>query len=238
MKISFQSLLFFAWIFLNCATSLHHPTGLARLEGKNLTGPAWPDSLRAELQVTSIEGDKKNSTAAVLSAIPLQRYKMDFYPFPGYLGGSFFWDHSDWHLAIYDKGIFVGDKGDSIFFPSMQKNGQRGLPLTFILGALWEGYWPMEKDSVLAEGANTWRIENAKEIRHMQINANGLIQTIWDKDKILELQFSDYFIMQNRMIPKHWVVKAEGKIFLEIKVDKLEFNPHWHKSPFFILPAK
>jgi hypothetical protein len=164
-------------LLLHCSRPQLDPMGTQWLKGEKPYTTFIPDSISADLYITSFVGTQKNSSSAVLSAKPFQIYKVDFFPFPGFLAGSFFWEKSVWSMALYTEDKFLSDSGDSLFMPG--KKGE-GIPLNFVLEPLWNGLWPTSQDTVVAEGLGLLKINGAHETRSLQINPkDGTIQKVW-----------------------------------------------------------
>ena len=159
---------------------------------------------------------------------------MDFFPFPGLLGGSFFWEKSTWSLAIYSEDKFISDDGDSLFLPG---NKSEGIPLSFVLAPLWNGLWPTIKDSIEFEGMGLLKIMTPRETRYCHIDSKqGVIDKVWSADKQLELTLSDYTQMQKQLMPSKIVLYKRGLAIFEMVVNEVQFNPNWTNSPFYIRP--
>ncbi len=218
------------------------PEGRRLLEGERPAPPPRPDSLSAELSLTFHEGGGRNTVSATLSALPYDKYKLDFFGLFGVLLAGFYFEDSSWTLAIYEDGVFMRREGNHIALPQL---GVEPLSVHLFFSYLWGHFLPIGEweDGVdyspptptSISGAPIVRVEYGGEEWRVEWNARtGTVAAYVQETRNFRMEFENYRTLRGRPIPRRASLWREGKKVLDIEVKDVRYNPKWKRTPFFL----
>ena len=227
-----SSLLFFSVCILSfCTKPLRYGPGLMLIEKQEVAQSAAPVTLRALFKVTTYSEREKSSFTSVFSTQTEQRVKMDF---KGPLGShlaSFYWVRdSGWVLVIPKEKLGYQGQNNEILLPFL---GLDSVTITEIFGFLWGRSIQQGKYHPLEPVNKNHIYIHATDSTQYGINSTtGLVA--WKKLRRYRVTYGDYDYVYNRPIARKVRVFSGDEPLVDIKVKKVEDNPLWKKSPFFI----
>jgi hypothetical protein len=248
-------------ILSGCASAPRYPAGEAILKGETPRFPPAPDSLRAQLELSSLAKGRKGSVNAAFLARPWKRYKLDLYGLPGMVAAGFLWNPDEWTLVLFEREGYLQGAGERVDIAEL---GLRDVSVHDLFSFLWGDFFPGTwVDSAAAAGGDTSGPGRAATVPgglrslgkgsfsypapgaewRMDLDEKtGLPREAWRADSAFRIAYSDYRAAgaegAQRPVPGKVRIYRGREAILEIRVQNIEDNPHWKRNPFFLKVPK
>jgi hypothetical protein len=250
-------------ILSGCASAPRYPAGEAILKGETPRFPPAPDSLRAQLELSSLAKGRKGSVNAAFLARPWKQYKLDLYGLPGMVAAGFLWNPDQWTLVLFEREGYLEGAGERVDIAEL---GLRDVSVHDLFSFLWGDFFPgspvgdapaTEGDPVvdsaahaagvpdglrnLGKGSFSYPAQGA-EWRMDLDEKTGLPREAWRADSAFRIAYSDYRAAGSegarRPVPRKVRIYRGREAILEIRVQNVEDDPHWKRNPFFLKVPK
>jgi hypothetical protein len=236
-----------------CASAPRYPAGEAILKGETPRFPPAPDSLRAQLELSSLAKGRKGSVNAAFLARPWMQYKLDLYGLPGMVAAGFLWDPAQWTLVLFEREGYLQGAGERVDIAEL---GLRDVSVHDLFSFLWGDFFPgtpvenapadgapgvPEGLRNLGKGAFSYPVQGT-EWRMDLDEKTGLPREAWRADSAFRMAYADYRAAgsegRERPVPRKVRIYRGRDAVLEIRVQSIEDNPHWKRNPFFLKVPK
>ncbi len=221
---------FFA-LLTGCGPKVMFIPGLNFIQSKEYAAAEIPEKLQAKLKTTAYRGKEKTGFTTLLSAIPHERYRLEFKgPLGNHMGDLYWVKDSLWTLYVPSEDIFFQDSGTSFQLPHLTLDS---LDINLVFGFLWgqlasPGIYrvsPPEKGKIQALR------EDGRGALTLDSKSGQVVRTLSGKYR---LEYDKYSEMNGQVIPKEVTLYREGERLLTLETKKVKTNFRWKRSPFHI----
>jgi len=234
------SVVFSLILSLTACAPMRDPWGLALRRGEPLAQPSPPDSLQADLAVTSREPGVPPFSARVY-ALPHRAYRLDATGFASMTVASYLWKAGAWTWVRHDLRQVRTGQGDEI---ELEGTSMRLPDVHGLLGFLWGQTLPgfAQRDSLLPAGPQgeiRW-ISRGVTWEATLDPSTGLCREAHSDQWSIRYRRYQRFERPGRreavFVPQETEVFSDEESVLLLRVKDRTEMPFWRKNPFVLTP--